>query len=358
MTAMATMTITTTMIRVLAMLALALAVPHTAVLAAAGEQARSEVSLGSRAVSLTYDASLRADEPAQAALLSGGSTARVKVGAVTTTAGVRIGALNIDPTEAPRDLWLTRIGASWELQTDSGATPLAHRSLPSKAPTLAASLQPVTDTTGRLILLLGEHEWSTDLQVSGTFRRRISVSGNRTPETDTRPAARVATLAERNETAWVTPGGARVTVQFWRNLEATAKKGFDAIDRTKDGDVLLLTHGAVMRLESEVPLKFGDALLPTNNLAPNSPGIYALWLRRTGASWRLVFNREPDAWGSQHDAAFDVAGVTVDLAHETAADASRPLSVSLQPLGIDRCRLILSWGPHTWSTELTLAPRS
>ena len=50
-------------------------------------------------------------------------------------------------------------------------------------------------------------------------------------------------------------------------------------------------------------------MIATGNQVVGFPGSYGLWLKRVGSGWRLVFNNEPDAWGSQHDPKFDAAEI-------------------------------------------------
>jgi DUF2911 family protein len=81
--------------------------------------------------------------------------------------------------------------------------------------------------------------------------------------------------------------------------------------------------------------------------------MYGIWLKRVGSGWHLVFNNEPDAWGSQHDRKFDVA--EIELTHSQGAEASRPFGVALEPIAADRGRLVILWGPHEWSADFVVA---
>ena len=89
--------------------------------------------------------------------------------------------------------------------------------------------------------------------------------------------------------------------------------------------------------------------MPTGNLAPNFPGAYALWLKKDGVDWRLVFNNEPDSWGTQHDPAFDAAELDLVYERVDGADSDRPLAVYFVPFGADESRLIFHWGEHVWT---------
>ena len=152
----------------------------------------------------------------------------------------------------------------------------------------------------------------------------------------------------------MTPDGDRIQVLFEQEL-GTDGVDFGALESIGDGDLVQLTQGAVIRLRSEVPLRFGDTLIPIGNLAPDFPGSYGLWLRASGPGWTLVFNNEPDSWGTQHDPAFDAAEIDVAHTHGGPWEA-RPLAVSLLPVDADEGRLVIHWGRHVWTADFTIEP--
>ena len=128
---------------------------------------------------------------------------------------------------------------------------------------------------------------------------------------------------------------------------------FKRVDATPAGAVVLLTAAPVPRLKIDAPLRFGKTVIATHNLGPGFPGSYGLWLKRVGSGWRLVFNNEPDAWGSQYDAKFDAAEIDVD--RSDGHDTSRPFAIAIVPTAPDRGRLIILWGPHEWTADFVVA---
>ncbi len=128
---------------------------------------------------------------------------------------------------------------------------------------------------------------------------------------------------------------------------------YPRIATTADGAIVMLTEAAVPRLKIEAPLRFGTVTVRTENQAPKFPGMYGIWLKRVGSGWHLVFNNEPDAWGSQHNPKFDVA--EIELTHSQGPEASRPFGVALEPTAADRGRLVILWGPHEWSADFVVA---
>ncbi len=243
-----------------------------------------------------------------------------------------------------------------------GRIPLAHRPLGDEVDTLAVRLLPAADEAGTLELVWGRNRWTADFEFVELPRRprpprtsNVSPGTSLTRDSDLEARYRAAALGSRNETALRTPDGASIQVLFEQEL-GTDGVDFAALESIGDGDLVELTEGAVIRLRSEVPLRFGDTLIPTDNLAPDFPGSYGLWLRASGPGWTLVFNNEPDSWGTQHDPAFDAAEVDIDHTHGGPYE-ERPLGVSLVPVGDDEGRLVIVWGQHVWAADFTIEPQ-
>ena len=141
--------------------------------------------------------------------------------------------------------------------------------------------------------------------------------------------------------AWEGGKAALVTTE----LPATERE-YEGIAALADGAVLRLERCPATKLTSDAPLRFGEILLPAGNVAPGYPGVYALWLRRAGDGWQLVFNDEADAWGTQHDPKFDRA--VVPLEHRLVAGAQGRLAGKIDG-GASGAVLSLEWGEHHWS---------
>lgn len=141
--------------------------------------------------------------------------------------------------------------------------------------------------------------------------------------------------------AWEGGKAALVTTE----LPATERE-YASIAELADGAVLRLERCPAIKLTSDAPLRFGDLTLPVANVALGYPGVYALWLRRTGDGWLLVFNDEADAWGTQHDPKFDRA--VVPLQHRVVAGAQGRLTGKIDG-DASGAVLSLEWGEHQWS---------
>ena len=373
--------------------------------------ARSELTLDGRGVSVTWDPALASDHRTLPVLRAGSTQAAVRLGRIEGHRALAIGTLAPDP-DGPRgpapnhDLWLMRTGAGWVLDArpveepaepsdgeeadEGGGSPadegdddaadadgdreageeaprrpgrilLTRRPRAAEAATLSFGLHPTGDAAGALTLSWGRNDWTADFEFvelpSPPRPPRTSDVGpgtSLTRDSDLEARYRAAALSSRNETALVTPDGDRIQVLFEQEL-GTDGVDFGALESIGDGDLVQLTQGAVIRLRSEVPLRFGDTLIPIGNLAPDFPGSYGLWLRASGPGWTLVFNNEPDSWGTQHDPAFDAA--EIDIAHTHGGPwAARPLAVSLLPVDADEGRLVIHWGQHVWTADFTIEP--
>ena len=367
---------------------------------------QTELTLSARQISVAYDPGLRADDAVQAVLLTAPSVSTesgVLVARLTGPRTLRIGRLGPDPEPkvAPasglkHDLWLTRTLEGWaldarpveepepesesesepdvdadagededdptpEIHPESSRIPLRHHETQIAIDTLSVVLEPTGDDTGHLMLRWGAHLWTTDFEFVTLPRRPRPErppgpprGSSLTRDSDTSARARAATLGTRNETALRTRDGAHIQVLFQKEV-GTDDDDYAGIETTTDGEVVEVTRAAVIRLRTEVSLQFGQTLVPTGNLAPDFPGAYGLWLKKTGSDWRLVFNNEPDSWGSQHDPAFDAAEIDLDYARLDGANPDRPLAVYLAPLGVDRNRLIVHWGVHVWTADFRVA---
>ena len=333
----------------------------------AGDRVGVELTLEAQLVKVSFPPALDATAGRHQALLSGSRGARVRIGSLEGDRALRIGALAPgsgapqagDPadTAVSRDLWLARTAAGWELEAGGATIPLAHSAADSAAPIFVAALHPTGAETGRLTLRWGTHVWSTEFRFDdlparppeappdGAFAESLQ------RDSDTSATARLNTLAERNETALVLPGGKRIAALYGKRLDVDAVD-YPNLASTPAGAVVELVRAPVLRLRSEVSLRFGQTDVPTGNLAAGFAGSYALWLKRDGGGWRFVFNNEPDSWGTQHDPAFDVAEVAA--AYSRTAGAFRPLGITLAPTASDSGRLVVHWGPHEWSADFAI----
>ena len=345
--------------------------------AAADGLLHAELTLDAQLISVAFRPDLPAAGGTHLALLAGAVGSRARVGSLTAHPALRIGSI-VPDTEAPRppaedeapeppvshELWLARTVQGWELEAhadgrpDPRSIPLAHRATDAAAPTFTASLHATAAEAGRLVLRWGAHVWRTDFRFDELPPRPIEprpTAGSdgtaRERDTDTTPIFRRNLLEERNETALVLPGGERISALYWKSVDVE-DEDYPTLTATADGAVVELIRAPVLRLRNEVGLRVGRADLPTGNLAPGFAGSYGLWLRRAGDGWQFVFNDEPDSWGTQYDATFDVAAA--DVYYSRSDGAFRPLGITLAPAGAGRGRLIVHWGPHEWAADFTV----
>lgn len=161
-------------------------------------------------------------------------------------------------------------------------------------------------------------------------------------------ALRQARRRRRRDEVKLELAGKEIVVQFGK-IDDPARD-LELLESLADGEVVEFTRCAAVKLKTDVALRFGEALIKTENVAPGYPGVYSLWLKKVGTQWRLVFNGKPDVWGTQHDAKTDVAEVAVVA--EPRGGEERGLEVELEERGGGGA-LSIAWGPHRWTSQFT-----
>ncbi len=352
---------------------------------------RSELSLGGYTTTLSFPPSLSADDPAHRTLLSESpGSARVRVGTIEANAALRVGSIELARPErgnSRHDLWLKGAGNAWALEVtqpaSTGERPVSvgefalARTPATSSPNLTIALVPEGGSSARLLLRWGAFAAAGDLAITApprsqrvTENSRPNTTVNRSHTEDTSALSRTRLLAQRNETAMVLASGERLSVSFQRSFAAGERAAGGGTPRTRglpadgpdfarlastpDGAVVMLTEAAVPRLRIERPLQFGATRVAVGNQVPNTPGSYGLWLKRAGGGWRLVFNHEPDAWGSQHDPKFDAA--EVQLQHSEGPRDVAPIRHWARAAGRRPGPAADHLGPHEWSADFNIAP--
>jgi quinoprotein glucose dehydrogenase len=122
---------------------------------------------------------------------------------------------------------------------------------------------------------------------------------------------------------------------------------YRTIAALRAGDFLQLERSPVWKLTTGAPLVFGSTTLPLANVAPDYPGTYAVWLRRTAQGWEALFNDEGDAWGTQHDPAYDRGAVALSYASKPDGTGALTGVLEGEP---SAAVLRLTWGEHEWTT--------
>ena len=282
-----------------------------------------------------------------------------------------------DLVEARHDLWLEGTDGSWALKVADiqdgapsepsnvlGTIPLAYTTAEVSSPILMAEIMPAGADGGQLILRWGLHTWTSPIEFSvqrlRARRRRLSGLGDdRTFEFDSAALQRASRLNTRNAATVTLPDGSNLGTVYTKDLNVEYRDFANLVSVAADS-VVRVTAGAVTRLDIDVPVKFGDVLLDTGNIGlRGSPGAYGVWLKRTAGGWRLVFNDEPDAWGTQHNSEFDAAEVEADytqsnLMDEAMHDSSRAMSASVVMTTPEQGRFVLVWGPHQWTADFAI----
>lgn len=118
------------------------------------------------------------------------------------------------------------------------------------------------------------------------------------------------------------------------------------LQEIKDGEVFEFVGGRATKLLTDVNLKFAETVVEKENAAPDYPGVYSLWLKRSGDGWGLVFNEEADIWGTMYNEEATKAEIALTVG--TAAEASDTFKVLLEE-SANGGVLKLVWGDQEWS---------
>ena len=156
--------------------------------------------------------------------------------------------------------------------------------------------------------------------------------------------------ASRTDSRAIFAGDKKVTVTFG-NLSVEGED-YAKLANVKDGEVFCFVGSRATKLFTDADLAFGDAIVKTANVSPNYPGVYSLWLKRVGEGWALVVNAQPDIWGTQDQAAFDVAEIPLEATKSVMAQEE--FLITLEANG-NSGTIALAWGETAWTAEFTLA---
>ena len=142
-------------------------------------------------------------------------------------------------------------------------------------------------------------------------------------------------LAQGNPraTTQISVGGKTVSVEYGRP-SLKGRKVSELLDQLKPGDFWRLGADKSTTFSTATDLEFGDATVPS--------GEYSLWVEKAqGGSWKLVFNKQHGQWGTDHDAAQDLA--SAPLEQSKATDSAEMVTIKLTKSGAGGV-IAIQWG--------------
>lgn len=138
----------------------------------------------------------------------------------------------------------------------------------------------------------------------------------------------------------VTLGKKTVSVDFGRPA-LKGRKVEAMLSQLGAGEVWRLGMNQSTTLTTTGDLTFGDVKVPA--------GTYSLWARKEADnSWKLVFNKQHGQWGTDHDAAQDLAAVP--LTQTKTNDSAEQVTINLAKAGDDGSITVL-WGDMKLATD-------
>jgi len=120
--------------------------------------------------------------------------------------------------------------------------------------------------------------------------------------------------------AKLTLNGKTVTVDYGKPA-LKGRKVEDLLGQLSAGQVWRLGADKSTTFTTTGDLKFGDVTVPK--------GEYSLWAEKEAdGSWKLVFNKQHGQWGTDHDAAQDLASVPLKV--ETSKKSAETVEITLE----------------------------
>ena len=126
---------------------------------------------------------------------------------------------------------------------------------------------------------------------------------------------------------------------------------YPLIDTMKTGDLVTMNLGQAIKFSTPFDCKFGDLLVKAGNVAPDYPGVYSLWMKKTESGWNIVFNGKPDIWGTMHNSAHDIGETAIT--YKEMSDPKESLILDIE-VGNGKGLLTITWGKHQWSAPFTI----
>ena len=188
-------------------------------------------------------------------------------------------------------------------------------------------------SAGRLSGTLAEESNIFSVEIAGARHTGASFDGERPNPTDTK--MRIG-------------NGQKIRITF--NDLDSGSEDYQSLLNTKDGDTFWYTRGRATKLFTDADLDFGDLIVKKENAAPNYPGVYSLWLKRDGDGWSLVFNEQPDIWGTQHRPQMDVG--EIPLTTRTLDTPQDAFLIKLEEEA-NGGRIRIAWGDTEWTARFT-----
>lgn len=146
-------------------------------------------------------------------------------------------------------------------------------------------------------------------------------------------------------------GGKRVRIAF-ADLEM-GSADWERFQNVGNDEVFTFTLSRATKLYTDFDLDFDGTIVKKENVAEDYPGVYSLWLKQYRHGWRLVFNEQPDIWGTLYKPEHDAAEVplTVKVLDEEPVEK---FVAELEMTGDNTAKLVMRWGTTEWSTDMTL----
>ena len=129
------------------------------------------------------------------------------------------------------------------------------------------------------------------------------------------------------------------------------QQDYENLAKVEKGEVFEYVSGRAIKMFTDVDLEFDGTTVKTENAAPGYPGVYSIWLKKTGDGWNFAFNEETDVWGTMYNPEATVAEVPAKLSASDEHQGS--FKVELEELA-NGGRIRILWGDNIWTSDFTV----
>lgn len=130
----------------------------------------------------------------------------------------------------------------------------------------------------------------------------------------------------------------------------TDSKDFEHFQNLADGEVFEYVGGRAAKILTDLDMHFGDTVIKQGNAHESYPGVYSIWLKKSGDGWKLLFNEEADVWGTMYNPEVTVAEVdVVEVKSEETAETHKITMENGDAEDIGK--IIIHWGDKQYIAE-------
>lgn len=132
----------------------------------------------------------------------------------------------------------------------------------------------------------------------------------------------------------------------------TESKDYEHFQELANNEVFEYVGGRACKILTDVDLTFGDTVIKEGNAHPTYPGVYSIWMKKSGNGWKLVFNEESDVWGTMFNPETQVA--EVDLVESASDEEAAKYLIKMDKSDDTTGNIVIHWGAKKYTATFTV----